>query len=154
VPERPRLRDLAGAIACPVCGSKKIEKALMAPRLAKGGRARDDAEGAAKGETKGGTGTAVVKATAEAAELMGQLRELRQKVEESCDYVGGNFAEEARKIHYGEEDPRNIYGETSDQQGEEDPRNIYGETSDQQAEELRDEGVTFSRVPWAPRHDS
>lgn len=128
----------AGAIACPVCGSKKIEKALMAPRLAKGGRARDDAEGASKGGTKGGTGTVAVKETAEAAELIGQLRELRRKVEENCDYVGGNFAEEARKIHYGEEDPRNI----------------YGETSDRQAKELREEGVTFSRVPWAPRHDS
>jgi hypothetical protein len=128
----------AGAIACPVCGSKKIEKALMAPRLAKGGRARDDAEAAAKGGTEGGTGTVAVKETAAAAELMNQLRELRRKVEETCDYVGGNFAEEARKIHYGEQDPRNI----------------YGETSDQQAKELRDEGVTFSRVPWAPRQDS
>ncbi len=144
----------AGAIACPVCGSKKIEKALMAPRLAKGGRSGDDAEGGARGGPEGGArggpeggpgggpeggmATRAVKGTAEAAELMGQLRELRHKVEENCDYVGGNFAEEARKIHYGEEDPRNI----------------YGETSDEQAEELHEEGVTFSRIPWAPRHDS
>jgi len=82
--------------------------------------------------------TRAVKETAEAAEIMGKLRELRQKVEESCDYVGGEFAEEARKIHYGEKDPRNI----------------YGETSDEQAEELHEEGVTFSRIPWAPRHNS
>lgn len=136
----------AGAIACPVCGSRKVEKALMAPRLAKRGRARDDAQagpgGGARGEPGGGPGgkmaTQMVEGTAEAAELMGQLRELRQKVEENCDYVGGNFAEEARKIHYGEQDPRNI----------------YGETSDQQAEELHEEGVTFNRIPWAPRHDS
>ena len=79
-----------------------------------------------------------VEGTAEAAELMGQLRALRQKVEENCDYVGGNFAEEARKIHYGEEGARNI----------------YGETSDAQARELHEEGVTFNRIPWAPRHDS
>ena len=146
----------AGAIACPVCGSRKIEKALMAPRLARGGRARDDAGGGrarddagggpardgAEGGPGGGPGgemtTRMVKGTAGAAELMGQLRELRQKVEETCDYVGGNFAEEARKIHYGEQDPRNI----------------YGETSDQQAKELHEEGVTFNRIPWAPRHDS
>ena len=141
----------AGAIACPVCGSKKIEKALMAPRLARGGRARDDAGGGpARDGAEGGPGdgpgggpggemtTRMVKGTAGAAELMGQLRELRQKVEETCDYVGGNFAEEARKIHYGEQDPRNI----------------YGETSDQQAKELHEEGVTFNRIPWAPRHDS
>ncbi len=140
----------AGAIACPTCGSRKIEKAVMAPRLAKGARAADNAEGEAKGEPGGGPsggpsggpgdGMAMraVKGTAEAAELMGQLRALRQKVEENCDYVGGKFAEEARKIHYGEEDPRNI----------------YGETSDEQAEELHEEGVTFSRIPWAPRHNS
>ena len=124
----------AGAIACPVCGSKKIEKALMAPRLARGGRPRE----AARENAEGKMATRAVKATAESAELMGQLRELRRKVEETCDYVGGEFAEEARKIHYGEEDPRNI----------------YGETSDQQAKELHEEGVTFNRIPWAPRHDS
>ena len=136
----------AGAIACPACGSRKIEKALMAPRLARGGGARDDAEGKAEGKAGGGPGDGpgggmairAVEGTAEAAELMGQLRALRQKVEETCDYVGGNFAEEARKIHYGEQDPRNI----------------YGETSDGQAKELHEEGVAFNRIPWAPRHNS
>lgn len=145
----------AGAISCPTCGSRKVEKALMAPRLARSGRSRDagrhshpqDRPGGAPGDQPGGVpeggpgkppATRAVKETAEAAEVMGQLRELRQKVEENCDYVGGNFAEEARKIHYGEEDPRSI----------------YGETSDEQAKELNDEGVTFSRIPWAPRQDS
>ncbi len=115
----------AGWVACPVCGSKKIAKAPMAPRLAKGGTggtARDAAE----------------TETAQAAEAMGALRELRRKIEENCDYVGPGFAEEARKIHYGETDARNIYGETSD-----------GE-----AEALHEEGVSFQRIPWAPRHDS
>jgi len=149
----------AGAISCPTCGSRKIEKALMAPRLAKSGRNRDargDARGDARedartcaarhkapgvsapGGSEGKMATRAVKETAESAELMGQLRELRKKVEESCDYVGGEFAEEARKIHYGEQDPRNI----------------YGETSDEQAKELHEEGVTFNRIPWAPRQDS
>ncbi len=132
----------AGAIACPTCGSRKVEKALMAPRLSKSGRARDTArhtgEDGAKGGPEGQMATRAVKETADSAELMGQLRALRQKVEETCDYVGGNFAEEARKIHYGEEGARNI----------------YGETSDAQARELHEEGVTFNRIPWAPRHDS
>ncbi len=144
----------AGAIACPTCGSRKIAKALMAPRLGNSGRNRDARRDSGRhaGEPgtrrgpRGGPGgvpggkmaTRAVKETAESAELMGHLRELRKKVEENCDYVGGEFAEEARKIHYGEQDPRNI----------------YGETSDEQAEELHDEGVTFSRIPWAPRHNS
>ena len=144
----------AGAISCPTCGSRKIEKALMAPRLGKSGRNRDvrgdardavrgDAQGdgahrKAPGGSEGKMATRAVKETAETAELMGHLRELRKKVEDNCDYVGGEFAEEARKIHYGEEDPRNI----------------YGETSDEQAKELHEEGVTFNRIPWAPRQDS
>ncbi len=130
----------ASAIACPTCGSRKVEKAPMAPRLARSGRAaREEArDEAASQNTEGKMATQMVQGTTEAAELMGQLRALRRKVEENCDYVGGAFAEEARKIHYGEEDPRNI----------------YGETSDEQAKELNDEGVTFNRIPWAPRHDS
>ena len=116
----------AGEVACPVCGSKKIAKAPMAPRLAKGGTG---------GGTDGGTAETE---TAQAAEAMNALRELRRKVEENCDYVGPGFAEEARKIHYGETDTRNI----------------YGETSDEEAKELRDEGVAFTRIPWAPRQDS
>ncbi len=136
----------AGASVCPTCGSRKGEKALMAPRLSLSGRNRDargDARGdAAHHDAQGGEGgkmaTRAVKETAESAELMGHLRELRKKVEENCDYVGGEFAEEARKIHYGEQDPRNI----------------YGETSDEQAKELHEEGVTFNRIPWAPRQDS
>ncbi len=137
----------AGAISCPTCGSRKVEKALMAPRLGMSGRSRDvrgdaarqKAPGAsAPGGSEGRMATRAVKETAETAELMGHLRELRKKVEDNCDYVGGEFAEEARKIHYGEEDPRNI----------------YGETSDEQAKELHEEGVTFNRIPWAPRQDS
>ncbi len=132
----------AGAIACPTCGSRKVEKALMAPRLSRSGRTRDAARQSGEDKARGGPGGKMamraVKETAEAAEVMGKLRELRKNVEENCDYVGGEFAEEARKIHYGEEDPRSI----------------YGETSDKQAEELHEEGVTFSRIPWAPRRDS
>jgi hypothetical protein len=67
-----------------------------------------------------------------------ELGELRAKVEANCDYVGEKFAEEARKIHYGETDPRGI----------------YGETSKDEADALAEEGVEFARIPWLPRHDS
>jgi hypothetical protein len=65
------------------------------------------------------------------------LRELRSKVEANCDYVGPAFAEEARRIHYGETEPRGI----------------YGETSDEEAEALDEEGIEFAKIPWVPRHD-
>ena len=71
-------------------------------------------------------------------EVMRALTDLRDNVERECDYVGGDFAEEARKIHYGETEPRGI----------------YGESSDEDAKALEEEGVEFARVPWVPRHDS
>jgi hypothetical protein len=73
-----------------------------------------------------------------AGELRRMLRELREHVENNCDYVGGEFAEEARRIHYGESDPRGI----------------YGETSDDEAKSLEDEGIEVARVPWLPRENS
>jgi len=76
-----------GKLVCPVCSSKKVEKAVMAPAIA--GKAR------------------------EAAEARAALRALRQKVLDNAEHVGGEFPEEARKIHYGEAEERAIYGEAS-----------------------------------------
>lgn len=73
-----------------------------------------------------------------ATEIRNHLTELRKAVESSCDYVGDRFAEEARRIHYGETDARGI----------------YGEASASQAEELIEEGVTIQRIPWLPRTNS
>ena len=113
----------AGEIVCPVCGDTRVAKALMAPRLAKG---RADGEGA------------VAEPDGEAVRMREALMQLRRHVEANCDYVGNRFAEEARRIHYGETGHRNI----------------YGEATDDQARELSDEGIKVGRVPWLPRTDS
>jgi hypothetical protein len=125
----------AGGIACPTCGSKKVEKAPMAPRLSRG--ALTEAAGANAEARSDAAERRAEAETAKAAKAMRELRELRRKVEANCDYVGGAFAEEARKIHYGEAHPHNI----------------YGETSDEEAKALNDEGVSFARIPWPARHD-
>src|SRR5476649_1842787 len=79
-------QSAAGKIACPHCGDKSVTKAPMAPRVA---RSRDaDAPSPAQIRTA--------------------LQELRRHIEANCDYVGERFAEEARRIHYGESDPRGI----------------------------------------------
>lgn len=106
----------AGEIGCPHCGDTAVEKAVMAPRL---GRSRE------------------AKPPMSPAQLRAALVELRRQVESNCDYVGGRFAEEARRIHYGETDPRGI----------------YGEASDDESRELADEGIQFGRMPWIPRTD-
>lgn len=131
----------AGEVACPTCGSKKVDKAPMAPRLAKG-RTRDTAEGRDESKNEGkDDGRAQAKAaeeTAKAGAALRALREVRRRVEENFDYVGPNFAEEVRRIHYGEADPHSI----------------YGETSEEEATALREEGIAFSRIPWPAGHDS
>ncbi len=107
----------AGEIACPDCGDAQVEKALMAPRI---GRSRDKAPAPSP------------------TQLRAALVELRRQVETNCDYVGERFAEEARKIHYGEVDPRGI----------------YGEASADESRELAEEGVSFGRIPWVAPSDA
>jgi|SRR5271167_1022972 len=122
------------AVTCPECGSTKIEKAPMAPRLSKGSR-QDAAEASAPPQSPA-QGAAP---TSRSAALMarGALEAIRKEIEAKCDYVGPQFAEEARKIHYGET-PK---------------RDIYGETSDAEADALAQEGVEFQRIPWIKRTD-
>jgi hypothetical protein len=69
---------------------------------------------------------------------MRELVELRRKVEEKCDYVGDRFAEEARRIHYGEIEKRDI----------------YGEATETETTELKEEGIVVERIPWVPTTNS
>lgn len=126
----------AGELVCPICGTAKVSKAVMAPRLAR----RKGADDTPAQAPKAPAGSAVDPVTAAKQALVGKkmaefMRELRGQVEKSCDYVGDRFAEEARKIHYGESEARGI----------------YGETSPEEARELREEGVEFTSIPWVRR---
>ncbi len=81
-----------GEVVCPVCGDTRIDKALMAPNLAR---------------------RSVEREAEKVAKAMKQMRAMRDHVENNCDNVGERFPEEARKIHYGETEKRGIYGEAS-----------------------------------------
>jgi len=136
-------KQIAGRkIACPSCGTAKVEKAPMAPRIGKGGRAAAAESGAAENaaaEPSQPQGAVMTKEmAAKAAQLRKELKELRTKIEANCDYVGGRFAEEARKIHYGEVDARGI----------------YGEATDAESKELADQGIEFGRIPWIQPTDA
>jgi hypothetical protein len=126
--ERQAKRKL---ISCGVCGSTKVKKALSAPAIS-GTRSQN------KGEPGLPKAYATNPEAQKIAALMSQLAELRKHVEANADDVGDRFAEEARKIHYGEADTRNI----------------YGEASDADAEALAEEGIEFARIPWVRRADS
>jgi hypothetical protein len=121
-----------GLLECPACGSTKISKALMTPRIGAAAKKKGtDLVPAQKPETQ-------VRVANEAVELRRKLGELRRRIEENCDYVGPQFAEEARKIHYGETDAHGI----------------YGETSAEDARALAEEGIEFGSVPWLPKENA
>ncbi len=104
-------------VACPICGDQQIVKKLSAPRINMG--AADQSADAASqpssaGETTTETASQEVATAAMAPELQAHmLKEFKQFVINNTENVGGNFAETARKMHYGEETQRNIRGRVS-----------------------------------------
>jgi hypothetical protein len=139
----------AGEISCAICGDSRVQKALMAPAVrtrrsiapasetAAAAKAADPAP--APGEqTVAAPAAGLPVDAAKLAEAMRVLRKVQTHIQQNFDHVGQRFADEARKIHYGEAEKRNIYGEATP-----------SETA-----ELKDEGIEVGQVPWLPRHDS
>ncbi len=118
-----------GRICCPLCGSSEVEKAMMAPRLRPAGATAEAEERAENGVGIGMHALSAPSSPAEAA-----LRELRRKIQEHSEYVGSDFADEARAIHAG----------LSPQ------RSIYGETDVAEAQRLIEEGVPVAPLPFTP----
>ncbi|HWL79841.1 MAG TPA: DUF1178 family protein [Roseomonas sp.] len=126
----------AGLIECPVCGGTRIERALMAPAIGKSREVEAPPPAPIQAADTGKTAQAA--AGPMPAQVLALLQRMRAEVEKSCDYVGHEFADEARRIH----------------RGESERRGIYGETSDTEAEALREEGIDIAHLPWVPRADS
>jgi hypothetical protein len=120
-----------GLIACPACDSTKVEKAIMAPRIAAKRRAKADAAPPPSG---GDAPSAPLMMAPQERELVVKLKELRDHVMKTADNVGREFPEEARKMHYGDIEHRAIYGEA---------------TADE-ARALIDEGVEVAPLPVFP----
>ncbi len=126
-----------GLVTCPVCDSKKVEKAIMAPSLGRGAKKRSarieppvpgsEAPAAPAPEQ-------VAMISPQEQEFRAKLKELRDHLTASADNVGKKFPEEARKMHYGEVEHRSI----------------YGEASPDEAKELLDEGIEFHPLPPLP----
>lgn len=108
----------AGQIRCPCCGTVKVRKAMMTPNIATSRKSSSSSETEAKVPE----------------EVLDALRTLRREVVEKADYVGPRFAEEARKIHFGETEARGI----------------YGEATPDEARGLADDGVEFMPIPVFP----
>lgn len=124
-----------GLVECPTCGDRAVERGLMAPALSRKGNA-------AVSKTPDPIPQPSPPAMAVVpdrlpAHIRAGLQKMRAEVERNCDYVGTDFAAEARRIH----------------DGESAPRGIYGESTVEQAEALAEDGIAVSRIPWVPRAD-
>ena len=130
-----------GLVSCPACGSTKVEKALMAPSLGAGGNKKKRSAAPRPIETPAAAADAPTEPSSPVAmmspqekEFRAKLKELRDHLTKNADNVGTKFPEEARKMHYGEIEPRSI----------------YGEASPHDAKELHEEGIEFHPLPILP----
>jgi hypothetical protein len=110
-----------GDIQCPFCNTTRVSKAPMAPNVATGAGEKDSAKGADVTD-----------------QVLQAVATVTKHLEENCEFVGEDFAEEARRIHYGETDERDI----------------YGEATEQETAELDDEEIPYWRIPAIPRRDN
>ena len=106
-------------LSCPECGAAQVEKAVMAPRIASG-RERDGSEEKSL--------------SAPSSKEEQALQALREHVEKNADYVGSNFADEARSMYLGATPERAI----------------YGEANGAEARALIEDGVPVAPLPFLP----
>ena len=141
----------SGFLTCPVCGSADVRRALMAPNLASPKTRKTDlaepqpseqpgpqpqSQPQARHQAQQQASAALPPAAArKMQELMSEMRALQTRIREECRDVGDNFAEEARKIHYGEAEPEGI----------------YGQATAEEREALDEEGIEIMDMPWLPK---
>ena len=135
----------SGLLTCPVCGSADVRRALMAPNLASPKTRKTDLaeqqpsaqpEPQPQPQAPQQASAALPPAAArKMQELMSEIRALQTKIRQECRDVGNDFAEEARKIHYGEVEPEGI----------------YGQATAEEREALDEEGIEIMDMPWLPK---
>jgi hypothetical protein len=113
-------------VACPVCDSTRVEKAIMAPSLINSARKQDQAPDA-------GRQPAVLLSDKD-REARALLKSLRDHVQQNADHVGGQFPKLAREMHYGEIEKRSI----------------YGDAKPEEVRSLLEEGVEVQPLPILP----
>tara|TARA_A100001011_G_C14313991_1_gene847023 strand:- start:2012 stop:2443 length:432 start_codon:yes stop_codon:yes gene_type:complete len=111
-------------IECPYCNSKIIKKSLMAPNLNLKSRSKKNSTDKKKDLSQ--------------INIENKIKKFKIFIEKNTENVGKNFAEEARKIYYGEEKARPI----------------RGESTEKESQELAEEGISFSKLPWYSKEDA
>lgn len=141
-----------GLISCPSCGTSDVDKTLMAPSVTGTKMQKADTENADAPQTAALPahlpGNAeilpaiipepLVHGDATMQAVVAKMRELREWVEANTDNVGDRFADEARKIHFGETRARGI----------------IGKATFEEAQELIDDGIDFLPLPALPEDNN
>ena len=145
-----------GMLCCPLCDSDQLKRALMTPNLASP-KWRKSTTPSASDHLPSNEPEASVPAPSASSQAfhaaalgraplmqaeqvqafgatLAELRQLRKKIVKDCRDVGNNFAEEARKMHYGEAEVEGI----------------YGQATQEERESLKDEGIEIFDMPWVP----
>ncbi len=112
-----------GMVSCAVCGSTKVSKAIMAPRVR---------------TTKGKEAPVAPTLPTEKSAAEQAMAEMRAQVEQNSEYVGTNFATEARSMHLGDAPDRAI----------------YGEAKPEEAKSLIEDGIPVTPLPFMPTRKS
>jgi len=112
-----------GMVSCAVCGSTKVSKAIMAPRVR---------------TTKGKEAPVAPTLPTEKSAAEQAMAKMRAQVEQNSEYVGTNFATEARSIHLGDAPERAI----------------YGEAKPEEAKSLIEDGIPVTPLPFMPTRKS
>ena len=116
----------AGYVSCPYCGSLKIKKNLMSPSVKTIKKIKP------KINSKNAKYDELYKNTSKQVDMMVVLRNLKKEIQKNAEFVGNNFAKEAKAIHAGKSKERAIYGQAK--------------TKD--LEELKSKNIDFISVPW------
>lgn len=146
-------QHLAGDVECPHCGRVDVNKAIMAPNISTSKTRSDNDEtdrllSQSSLESQCNDDSASPLTSAEnasedrarevASKILEAVNSIREHVEASCDYVGDDFPDEARSLHYGESEKKGI----------------YGNASEKDVNELREEGIDFISLPGSSRKDN
>lgn len=120
-----------GLVSCPECASTRVEKRPMAPAIVTTAK-RSLAPVDVPADTPAGVMMPVRDPASK--ELIGAVREMKAELLKNSEHVGMRFAEEARRIHFGETQTRSI----------------HGEATPDEAQGLYEDGVAFGILPLLP----
>ena len=129
-----------GLVECPYCGTINVKKTLSSPNIST--KSNKKLADTTKNLNSSSSKLQDVNDNFESKntvfnnyELRKIYKNLQKTIEKEFTNVGSNFANEARKIHYGEKKPKNI----------------YGKCSESERVDLEKEGVDFASIPWVSR---